>query len=419
MSLYGMMRTSVSGMAAQANRLATVADNIANVGTTGYKRSTIEFQTQILDANTGNYNSGSVRSVIRTNVDQQGALRTSTSPTDLAISGDGFFIVENGGGTEQFLTRAGSFQVDSEGNLVNPAGNYLLGYDIRGTGLAPVANGFAGLSRINVGLSELRAVPTTEAVLLPNLPDGAPITAAGDLPSANSATADFAGKSSMVAYDPLGNEVTIDVYFAKTADDTWEYAVYDRAEATNGSFPYGSGPLSSGSISFDPLTGQVAGGGTTQAAFTLPGGNDIVLDMTGISQLGTDYVVNAASADGSAPTALERVEVASDGVVYGIYQNAYAEPIYQLALANVPSADNLRPLPGNNYSVSVQSGDVLVGTPGGEGYGEIAAGALEESNVDMATELTIMIEAQRSYTANSKVFQTGSDLMDVLVNLKR
>ena len=93
--------------------------------------------------------------------------------------------------------------------------------------------------------------------------------------------------------------------------------------------------------------------------------------------------------------------------------------IYQLAIGKVPSPDNLRALAGNNYSVTLDSGDVLVGLAESQGYGSITSGALEESNVDMATELTIMIEAQRSYTANSKVFQTGSDLMDVLINLKR
>lgn len=418
MSLYGMMRTSVSGMAAQANRLATVADNIANVGTVGYKRSTIEFQTQVLDSNTGSYNSGSVQSSVRSSIDQQGALRTSTSPTDLAISGDGFFIVESAGG-DQYLTRAGAFQVDNEGNLVNGAGNFLLGYDIRDTGLAPVANGFAGLSQINVGLAELRAVPTSEAQLLPNLPDSAPVTAAGNLPSANAVTSEYSGRSSLVGYDPLGNEVTVDVYFAKSGADTWDVAIYDRATATNGGFPYTGGTLTTGSITFDPLTGKVAGGGTTELNFNMPGGNPVVLDMTGITQLGTEYVVNAASTDGSAPTALERIEVDNDGIVYGIYQNSYAEPIYQLALATVPSTNNLRQLPGNTYTVTVNSGDVLVGLPASEGFGGIRSGALEESNVDMATELTIMIESQRSYTANSKVFQTGSDLMDVLINLKR
>ena len=416
MSLFGMMRTSVSGMAAQAGRLATVADNVANTGTIGYKRSSIEFHTQVLDSNTGSYNSGSVNTVTRYEIGRQGAIRASTSPTDLAISGNGFFVVEDNAGTF-YLTRAGSFLVDSDGHLVNSAGNQLMGYDLGGAGTPPVANGFGGLSPINVGLLELTAEPTTEAQLLPNLPSNAPVVAAGLLPSDNVAASEFSGKTSLLMYDSLGNERIVDVYYAKTGANTWETVAYDAAGATSGGFPYSSGPLNQATLNFDPATGYVVGGGATTLTFTISGGASVDLDMTGISQLGTDYTVIAAQTNGSSPASVERVEVGTDGTVFGIYQNGNAVPIYQLALAKVPSPDNLNPLPGNAYAVTIDSGDVLVGTAETDGYGSILSGALEESNVDLATELTIMIESQRSYTANSRVFQTGSDLMDVLINL--
>lgn len=416
MSLFGMMRTSVSGMAAQAGKLATVADNVANTSTIGYKRSSVEFHTQVLDANTGSYNSGSVNTVSRYEISRQGAISASTSPTDIAISGTGFFVVEDGAGTF-FLTRAGSFIVDSNGSLVNSAGNKLLGYDLTDSTSPPIANGFGGLAPINIGLLELTAEPTTDAQLLPNLPANADIVPAGSLPSDNVAGAEFSGKTSLLMYDTLGNERLVDVFYAKTANDTWEATVYDSVGATNGGFPYSNPPLAQTTLNFDPVTGYVAGGGSTTLAFTVPGGLAVDLDMTGISQLGTDYTVIAAQTNGSSPAAVERVEIGSDGTVFGIYQNGNAVPIYQLALAKVPSPDSLNPLPGNTYSVTIESGDVLVGTAESEGYGSILSGALEESNVDLATELTIMIESQRSYTANSRVFQTGSDLMDVLINL--
>ena len=127
MSLYGMMRTGVSGMNAQANRLSTVADNIANSGTTGYKRSTTEFSSLIIPTVTGNYTSGGVTTTIRNSISQQGDLKYTTSGSDLAINGDGFFVVQNSSGTP-FLTRAGSFVPDGEGRLVNAAGFYLMGY---------------------------------------------------------------------------------------------------------------------------------------------------------------------------------------------------------------------------------------------------------------------------------------------------
>ena len=418
MSLYGIMRTSVSGMAAQAGRLASVADNIANSSTIGYKRSAIEFHTQVLDTNAGSYISGSVGTTTRSDISHQGAIRSTTSPTDLAISGDGFFVIQDAAGATS-LTRAGSFIIDSSGNLVNSTENKLLGYDLTTGGTAPVVGGYGGLVPINIGLNTLEAAPTSTGVLLPNLPSNAAITAAGSLPSDNVSTSDFAGKTSLVTYDTLGNEKIIDIYFAKTATNAWEVTAYDALGATNGTFPYSGGPIASSNLTFDPLTGYVVGGGSTALSIPIPGGVSMDLDMSGISQLGTDYQILSAQTNGSAPASIDRVEIDGDGTVYGIYQNGHAKPIYQLALARVPSPDNLRALPGNSYSVSVDSGDVLIGAAETSGFGGIVANALEESNVDMATELTIMIESQRSYTANSKVFQTGSDLMDVLINLKR
>jgi flagellar hook protein FlgE len=410
------MRTSVSGMAAQASRLATVSDNVANTGTVGYKRSGIEFNTQVLASNTGAYQSGSVSTVTKAEISRQGAIRATTSATDLAISGNGFFVVESPSG-DYSLTRAGSFIVDNEGNLVNSAGNSLQGYSIDANGAAPVANGFGGLEPINVGLLALAADPTSEAQLVPNLPANDTAVAAGSLPSDNVAGSEFSGKTSLLMYDSLGNERTIDVYFAKTGANTWETSVYDSEGATNGGFPYASGPLATSTLTFDASSGYVVGGGPTTVAFTVPGGATVDLDMTGISQLGADYTVTSAQADGSAPASVERVEVGGDGIVYGIYENGNAVPSFQLALAKVPSPDRLNSLSGNSYAVTIESGNVLVGLPETDSYGSILSGALEESNVDLATELTIMIESQRSYTANSRVFQTGSDLMDVLINI--
>jgi flagellar hook protein FlgE len=415
-----MMRTSVSGMSVQADRLSTVADNIANVGTTGYKRTAVEFQTQVLDFNTSSYNSGGVSSVARTAVSQQGPLRGTTSGTDLAIDGDGFFVVQDEKG-EFLLTRAGSFVPDDEGNLVNAAGFTLLGYDLVDLPTVPVANGFAGLVPVNVaqGMTSLKATPSSLGEFVPNLPVNSDIIAAGSLPSDNAVTSEAAGKTSLLLYDNLGNEVTIDLYFAKSADDTWEISIYSAADSTDGGFPYSSPALLTSTLDFDPSNGQLLDNTQAILDVPVPGLDSFTIDMTGISQLGSDYTYLSASVDGNPPTSVERFEVDTDGTVYGIYQNGYSEALYRIGMARVPSPDSLRPLSGNAYSATIESGDVLVGLPADLGFGSIVAGALEESNVDLASELTIMIESQRSYTANSKVFQTGSDLMDVLISLKR
>jgi flagellar hook protein FlgE len=406
-------------MAALAGRLSAVADNIANASTYGYKRADVEFGAQVLDnAGTG-YNSGGVTTAVRRDVSQQGPLRGTTSATDLAISGTGFFIVQDGSDT-YYLTRAGSFYVNDEGLLVNSAGQELLGYDLSTSGTGGVANGFSGLVPINVGVNQLRAEPTTEGSLAVNLPSGETAANPAALPSSNVAGAEYSGKTSMVVYDSLGNERKVDIYFSKTADETWEVAAYNAADAGSpNAFPYGSGPLATATLQFDATTGYLTPASASSLSLTVPGGEAMTIDLSDVSQFGLDYTVLSADSDGTTPGAVERVEVGSDGTVVGIYQNGFVRPLYQLAIGKVPSPDNLRALAGNNYSVTIESGDVLVGVADSQGYGSIVAGALEESNVDMASELTIMIEAQRSYTANSKVFQTGSDLMDVLVNLKR
>lgn len=123
--------------------------------------------------------------------------------------------------------------------------------------------------------------------------------------------------------------------------------------------------------------------------------------------------------NGNAPSAVDRIEIDEKGILYAVYENGSRSATYQIPLAGVTSPDNLQPLAGNVYATSLNSGDVQIGFAGDSGFGTIVSGALEKSTVDIASELTTMIEAQHSYTANSKVFQTGADLMEVLINLRR
>jgi flagellar hook protein FlgE len=419
MSLYGMMRTGVSGMNAQANRLSTVADNIANSGTTGYKRSGTEFSSLIIPTTSGSYTSGGVTTTVRQAVSQQGDLKYTTSGSDLAINGEGFFVVQNAGGTP-FLTRAGSFVPDGEGRLVNAAGFYLMGYSYANGDPSAVANGFGGLEQIQISQVELTATPTTSGSLVANLPSDATAPAGANLPSANAATAESNAKSSLVTYDNLGNEVVLDIYFTKTGTNAWEVTVYDQADAAaSTSFPYSSGPLSTQSLSFDPATGKLDGASSSNIVIPVPNGGSLDLDLTQTTQLALGYTVLSAKVDGNAPSAVAGVEISSDGTVYAQYENGSFLALYRIPVATVQSPDQLKSLPGNVFSESADSGGIEIGFANEGGRGDIVAGALENSNVDIAEELTNMIEAQRSYTANSKVFQTGADLMDVLVNLKR
>lgn len=418
MSLYGVMRTGVSGMTAQANRLSTVAENVANVNTTGYKGASCEFSSLLLSTCVGGYESGSVLTSVQNHISAQGSLINSTSMTDLGISGNGFFIVSDSEGVP-FLTRAGSFVADGDGTLVNAAGYNLMGYRLDPDQPGVTVNGYTNLTPVNLEDLALSATPSTEGSFTANLPSAAETVAAADLPSGNTATADFTAKSSLITYDKLGSEVKLDIYFSKTGDGAWELSVFDSADAASGGgFPYAAGPISTSSLTFDG-NGELAAGQPNAVTFTVPGGESFDLDITGLSQLSTGYVVLGAGANGNPPSGAQISEISREGIVYASYENGTRVPVYRIPLAHVTSPDKLTPLAGNVYTTSSSSGDVEIGFAQTGQLGDIVSNALEQSTVDLASELTQMIDAQRSYTANSKVFQTGSELMDVLVSLKR
>ena len=431
MSLYGMMRTGVSGMNAQSTRLATVADNIANSGTNGYKKASVEFSSLVVPNTGSSYVSGGISTQVRYSMGS-GNIQYTTSVTDLAIDGTGFFVVEDAAG-KPFLTRAGSFIPDGNGNLVNAAGFYLMGRSYA-LGEPGASTGYGDFERIAIPTSGLERVPTTGGAFASNLPYSAPVYA-GALPSTNPAAGagaeDIAQgiedgsifKTSMTAIGNAGQPIRLDIYFTKTAPDTWEVAVFNRPDAAAGSaFPYGAAALQTATLEFDPTTSSLTPTSDSELNLDLTllnGLDDVTIDLSDMRQLEGPYTPLESDMNGSAPSSIERIIIDEDGVVSAQYANGAEQKLYRLDLAFVQSPDQLTVLPGNVFSEGLESGQVNFGRPNEIALGAIKSGALEASNVDIAEELTNMIESQRNYTANSKVFQTGSDLMDVLVNLKR
>ncbi|KQR77734.1 flagellar hook protein FlgE [Rhizobium sp. Leaf341] len=400
MSLYGMMRTGGSGMNAQANRLSTVAENIANASTTGYKRSSTEFSSLILPTTGGSYNSGGVETKIRRSIDDEGATTSTTSGSDLRIKGEGFFVVSDAAG-KSFMTRAGAFTKDDKGNLVNAAGYNLQGYAYE-NGKAPtaVANGFGGLTNINLQAGGLVATGTTKVAFGANL----------DMRTVDNAPA---AQTSIQVFDTQGNTRLLDIAYTKTATNTWRADVTDRASGTQ----IGTAAMTfddKGTLTSTPLT-------LTTTSLPVAGATleSIEIDMSNTTQLGAAFTPVPGTKNGNAPSAVAGFEIDDEGIVYVRYANNDLDPRYRLALASVQSINNLEPQAGNVYLAGSASGEVSLGYAGTGQFGGIQTNALESSNVDIADELTSMIESQRSYTANSKVFQTGADLLDVLVNLKR
>lgn len=430
MSIFGTMKTAVSGMNAQANRLSTVGDNIANSSTIGYKRASTAFSSMVLPSTAGSYNSGGVQTNVRYSIAEQGSVSYTTNSTDMAIQGEGFFIVADASGVP-YMTRAGNFQISDAGELVNAAGYKLQGYSYNSGAPAAVVNGFDGLVAVNVKEANLISAPTKFGTFPVNLNADSPIVGPNavpptSLPSDNVANAEFTNKTSLVAYDSLGRKVLYDFYYSKVDDNQWEVSVFRQSEATTGtSFPYTpNGELSTTpvTLNFDPVTGNLT---TTPATVefddpSAPGGSQVItIDFGGSTQKGYAFTPGKPTVDGSAPSAIDSVEISKDGIVYAVYEDGNKQPLYRIPVATVQSPDNLVPVNGNVYAQGNDSGTVTTGFPGTGVFGDILSGALEGSNVDIANELTEMIESQRIYTANSKVFQTGSDLMDVLINLKR
>jgi flagellar hook protein FlgE len=419
MSIYGLMRTGASGMNAQSNRLGTIADNIANASTAGYKRASTEFSSLLLNDTVTAYNSGGVETRVRYGISQQGVLSATSSPFDLAISGAGFMMVAGTDGRIA-LTRSGAFVPDGEGRLINSAGYTLLGYPLPENASGPtVINGTSGLVPVRISGGGMRAEATTLGKLIANLPAEADAIPAGELPLTNDPSARSTAKSSIVVYGDLGEEITLDIHFAKMDTGEWQMVVYNAADrGPDGGFPYANGPIADTELLFDSK-GQPTGASPTSLTIAIPGGASMELNIAEMSQVAGDYTVRSINTNGSAPSRVQSIEIAPDGTLYQVYENGSRFAAYLIPLGTVASPDRLSPQAGNVYLPSSDSGDITIGVPGSSGFGSLASGALESSTVDLATELADMIEAQRNYTANSRVFQTGSELMELVVNLKR
>lgn len=420
MSLIGVLRTGVSGMNAQSNRISTVAENIQNSGTTGYKRSSTEFSSLLIsDTGTGNYNSGSVETTVRRAVSESGSINSTTSKSDLAIEGNGFFVVNDPSGAP-LLTRAGNFKIDATTNtFTNAAGMTLMGYSLLKGTPSTTLNSVADMVPISLATVSSRATPTTEGSLSGKLP----------IEAGTASTGQYSKKYSLVTYDNVGRARTLDVYLAKNADNTWSASIYDAVATPTPSgstpvLPSGT-PLATGTIGFDAqgkIVGTKDAGGTftgpKSLTLTVPGGQSMKVDLAGLTQLAGDYAVEG-KANGKTPAAVTGTSFDADGTVYATFDDGSRLAAFQIALATVPSADNLEPRSGNVYRPTVESGNIQVGFASQGGRGTIKSGALEQSNVDVSTELTAMIESQSTYTANSKVFTTGNEMLDTLMSLKR
>jgi len=408
MGISGMMRTGVSGMNAQGNRLSAVADNVANSSTVGYKRADAQFSSLVVSSSRSTYQSGGINTHIRYNIQEKGISRPTMRANDAMIAGNGFFRVQDSRGGE-YLTRAGSFQRDKDGYIVNSAGYYLL--DENGSRIA-VKGGSTGMMAPEASSTITMALNLNANAKI--------ISEAFD----HRSPATYNQKKSVSLYDLQGAEVKVDIYMTKTANNTWRMDVMQPDENGDEKPLITPAPV----LEFNDKgelkspTGKlpidVIGGAGSAFRVDLDMGAGAGTDRQLVTQQGSGYSFKM-QADGMTTGFFDSFTFSDDGQVMVSYSNGITRAEAVVGLTTVAAPDMMTVLNGTVFQANGETGEQIYGHAGEGVFGMLQAGVLEEANADMGSELTDMIEAQRSYTANSKVFQTGSELMDVIVNLKR
>ncbi len=406
--------TAISGIkAAQAN-LDVVSNNIANASTVGFKASRAQFAEIYANSVSGGSNAGQGVELTEIRADfSQGSLDFTGSGLDLAISGNGFFIVSNGGASE--YTRAGSFLVDRDGFLTNESGNRLQGYQGNTDG---VITGELGDLFIDTTLVDPKV--TSKVTITSNLDsrEATPTTT----PFASTDPTSYNSTTSTTIYDSLGNSHVLQLYYVKTATaNTWD--VYTSVD--------GGTPPAATQISFDP-DGTLAAASNNSIAITTPaaellsaagvatGAADLTytVDILATTQLGTDFSVNSATQDGYGAGQLISFEFDDTGTAFARYTNGQSRAIGQVALASFRNNNGLQPVGGSNYVESFGSGSPNIGVPGNSGRGDIQASAVEQANVDITQELVNLIVAQRNFQANAQVISTEDQATQAVINLR-
>jgi flagellar hook protein FlgE len=427
MSIASAMSTAVSGLKSEAQALSTVANNLANSSTIGYKANSTRFISLVTTSYTDNVaaSGAGVTAVSRQNVAAQGSVSATSSSTDMAIDGNGFFVVSrktSSAGTSTptnpLYTRDGEFSVDDDGYLALGNDYYLEGYTYSystSTG-ANVATGSVGALRVQDGKDKWK--PTANLTLDANLPMSV-------WSAANTSGTPSSISTTTTIYDTIGSSHTVTMTFTTdtAASDQWDVSL-STSEASLSFSP------SSYQAVFDPSTGALSTiDGTavtspvtvsstlTTATGTLP----LTFDFTDLTQYdsGSTFKLTSLDQDGYPPSSYSGVTVSSDGVVTATYGSGLTITVGQVALYNFANVNGLTVLSDGMYQESTTSGKALAGVSGDNGTGTIKSEALEASTTDTGTEFTKMIVAQQAYSAASQVISTSKTMYDDLVSAVR
>ena len=432
MTISSSLASGVAGLFANATKLATISDNIANSGTYGYKRASADFSSFVINSapGAGTYSAGGVRAETSRAIDEHGALVSTSNATDLAVSGRGMLPVSTtvslAAGAEQpmLMTTTGSFRTDESGILRSDSGLVLMGWPASSDGTIPTypRDTITGLEPVVINANQTAGDPTTTMGLGVNLP--ATATAAGESGDSLDLQVEYFGN--------LGTSEALDISFTPTVPGTgssneWTMVITDSAlGAVIGEY----------TLTFDDTRGD---GGTLQSVAVVSGGAynvDGTLDLTvaggpitmtigklgdpnGLTQLSDTFAPTSITKDGSSVGNLTGVEVDENGYITATYNTGFTRVIYQVPLVDVPNINGLTTLSNQVYKVSPESGSFFLWDAGDGPTGAVVGYAREGSTTDVANELTQLIQTQRAYSSNAKVIQTVDEMLQETTNIKR
>lgn len=408
----------LSGLNAASKNLDVIGNNVANSTTVGFKSSGVVFADVYANSLIGGGGNSTGIGVSVVDVAQnfnQGNVSVTSNPLDLAINGSGFFRLSNAGSI--VYSRNGQFHLDKDGYVVNATGANLTGYQADANGNIVQS----GATNLRVSAADIDPSQSTKASVVANLDSrDTTLTAAGFDP--NDPTT-FQNATSMTTYDSLGNANSIELYFVKTAANSWEiFGSNDGAQIDGdtvttgiqslGTLAFGAnGQIDTANSDF-PLSVPI----TTASGATTP--YNITLDFTGTTQFGSDFGVNELHQDGFAAGKLSGFTVSDDGTILARYSNGETRAQGQVVMSNFTNPNGLQPLGNNFFAETSESGQPLTGAPNTANLGSLQSGAVEESNVDLTAELVNMITAQRVYQANAQTIKTEDQIMQTLVSLR-
>lgn len=446
MTISSSLNAGVAGLQTNAQRLASISDNIANSSTYGYKRVETDFASMVLSSGGGSYAAGGVRASTMRLIDEQGSLIGTSNATDIAVRGSGMIpvaqaaqVATSGDDAPMYLATTGSFRTDEEGYLKSETDLILMGFPADADGTIPQfpRDTADGLEPIRINTSALVGNPTTAINLGVNLP--ATETAFG---------ADALTEQLAVEYfDNLGTSQSLSITFEPVAPalatdpatNTWTMNIYDSA---------GDPAVSIGEIEVEFNDSRTLGGTintvtVNAAVFPTPPGTPPTYDSAtgmlvieaasgpieidigaygdneGLSQLSYSFAPVAVTKDGSPIGNFIGVDIDANGYVRATFDTGEIRTIYQVPLANVPNFNGLEALDSQTYLPSRESGAFYLWDAGSGPTGDIASYAREESKTDVAGELTNMIKTQRAYSSSAKVIQTVDEMLQETTNIKR